>query len=219
MHKDNPQAAPPRHKPEMSVKERQALAARATLVEATVSCLDKFGYAATSINRIQEAASVSRGALTHHFPTKEDLMVATLDRLLISTLHPSLPSKDHGSAAGLAEDLQFIARSLSRSQNGRALAEVLLAMRTDPNLNERVAPRLKEWNAMIDGAILGYYKSASNDDQDVVLLWTITRSFLRGLVLQEPFTSDEATFTRMISRFSELVSPFLIKRKPRKQMP
>ena len=87
MHQDNPQAATPRPKPEMSVKERQAAAARATLVEATISCLDKFGYAATSINRIQEAAGVSRGALTHHFPNKEDLMVATLDRLLISTLH------------------------------------------------------------------------------------------------------------------------------------
>ena len=92
-------------------------------------------------------------------------------------------------------------------------------MRTDPNLNERVTPRLKEWNEMIDDAILGYYKSASNDDQDVVLLWTITRSFLRGLVLQEPFTSDEATFPRMISRFSELVSPFLVKRKPKNRMP
>ena len=201
---------------DMSIKARQTSAARATLIEATIACLDTYGYAATSINRIQEKASVSRGALTHHFPSKEDLIVATLDRLLISTLHPSLPSKDIHKAAGLAEDLQFIARSLSRSRNGRALAEVLLATRTDVQLKARVAPRLREWNDMIDEAILGYYKSAAADDADVVLLWTITRSFLRGLVLQEPFSSSEETFERMIARFSDLVSPLLVKRKPNK---
>lgn len=196
-----------------SIKERQAFAARATLIEATVTCLDLYGYADTSINRIQAQAGVSRGALTHHFPNKEDLIVATLDRLLIVTINPSLPSKDKEAEAGLVEDLHFIATGLSRSREGRALVEILVAMRTDRNLNNRVAPRLHEWDQLIGTAILGYYEARSGNDEDLVLIWTIIRSFLRGLILQEPFTPNDRHIEQMVSRFGEIMTPLLKRRK------
>ena len=75
------------------VRQRQSLEARLKLIEATIFCLDKFGYADTSIARIQDQANVSRGALTHHFPSKEELVIATIDSLLEKLLRPSLPSK------------------------------------------------------------------------------------------------------------------------------
>jgi AcrR family transcriptional regulator len=40
------------------------------------------GYDATSIESILDAAGVARGALYHHFPTKEALFDAVLDRLV-----------------------------------------------------------------------------------------------------------------------------------------
>jgi AcrR family transcriptional regulator len=205
----------PDSSPEMTLKERQSFAARATLVEATMSCLDRYGYSDTSINRIQETANVSRGALTHHFPTKEDLIVATLDRLLIATLRPSLPSKQAESDKGLAGDLHYIARGLSRSREGRALVEILVAMRTDKNLRDRVSPRLQEWDQMIGEAITGYYEAVSGDEEDLVLIWTIMRSFLRGLILQEPFSPDEAKIETMITRMGEIFNPLL---RPRSKL-
>ena len=47
-----------------------------TLLEATVRCLGRDGYAATSISSIIEEAGVSRGALLHHYPTKNELVAA-----------------------------------------------------------------------------------------------------------------------------------------------
>jgi AcrR family transcriptional regulator len=205
----------PNATPDMTLKERQSFAARATLVEATMGCLDRFGYSDTSINRIQEAANVSRGALTHHFPTKEDLIVATLDRLLITTLRPSLPSKRADSDKGLVGDLHYIARGLSRSREGRALVEILVAMRTDKNLRDRVSPRLQEWDQMIGEAITGYYEAVSGNEEDLVLIWTIMRSFLRGLILQEPFSPDERKIETMITRMGEIFNPLL---RPRSKL-
>lgn len=202
---------------EMTLKERQSFAARATLVEATMTCLDMFGYSDTSINRIQEAANVSRGAITHHFPTKEDLIVATLDRLLIATLRPSLPSKKADSDRRLAADLHYIARGLSRSREGRALVEILVAMRTDKHLRDRVSPRLQEWDQMIGKAITSYYEAVSGNEEDLVLIWAIIRSFLRGLILQEPFSSKEATIESMITRLGEIFDPLLRPRSKPKQ--
>ena len=52
---------------------------RALLMEATLKCLARDGYAHTSISTIIAEAGVSRGALLHHFPTKNDLIAAVID--------------------------------------------------------------------------------------------------------------------------------------------
>lgn len=60
--------------------ERRA-STRALLVRATVDCLVELGYARTTTQEVQTRAGVSRGALTHHFTTKADLVVAAVDHL------------------------------------------------------------------------------------------------------------------------------------------
>jgi AcrR family transcriptional regulator len=60
--------------------ERRA-ATRAALVTATVECLVERGYAHTTTQEVQRRAGVSRGALTHHFTSKAELMLAAVDHL------------------------------------------------------------------------------------------------------------------------------------------
>jgi AcrR family transcriptional regulator len=193
-------------------RQRQTDEARRVLLEATITCLDKFGYAATSIARIQEQADVSRGALTHHFPSKEELMVATIDNLLEHLLHPSLPSKKL-SQTDIIADLRWLARNMTGTAKGRALSEVLLATRTDKKLRARVSPRLSDWNTKLDHAVLGFYASPSDDDDDVRQIWMIARTFMRGLILQQPFTPNPADIEQAINRFGRLIAPYLETRK------
>ena len=54
---------------------------RARLLEATVECLVERGFAGTSTTLVSERAGVSRGAQLHHFPTKNDLVVAAVEHL------------------------------------------------------------------------------------------------------------------------------------------
>ena len=56
-------------------------ATRSALVRATVDCLVELGYARTTTQEVQSRAGVSRGALTHHFTTKADLVLAAMDHL------------------------------------------------------------------------------------------------------------------------------------------
>ena len=60
--------------------ERRA-ATRAALVRATVESLVELGYAHTTTQEVQRRAGVSRGALTHHFTSKADLVLAAVDHL------------------------------------------------------------------------------------------------------------------------------------------
>ena len=53
---------------------------QAALLDATIACLHEVGYAATSTTLVSERAGVSRGAQTHHYPTKTQLVVAAITR-------------------------------------------------------------------------------------------------------------------------------------------
>ena len=56
-------------------------AMRARLLEATVELLVERGFAGTSTTLVSDRAGVSRGAQLHHFPTKNDLVVAAVEHL------------------------------------------------------------------------------------------------------------------------------------------
>ena len=50
----------------------------AKLLDATADCLVERGYAGTSTVEVCRRAGVSRGALVHHFPSKDDLVAAAV---------------------------------------------------------------------------------------------------------------------------------------------
>ncbi|HWL49839.1 MAG TPA: helix-turn-helix domain-containing protein, partial [Acidimicrobiia bacterium] len=54
---------------------------RRRLLEATVECLVELGWAGTTTTVVSERAGVSRGAQLHHFPSKQDLVVAAVEHL------------------------------------------------------------------------------------------------------------------------------------------
>ncbi len=63
-----------------SPRRRDPEATRASLVEATVGLILKQGFAATSVGQICGAAGVTRGAFFHHFPSKEAIGRAAVER-------------------------------------------------------------------------------------------------------------------------------------------
>jgi len=54
---------------------------RRALLDAAVESLIEVGFARTTTLEVQRRASVSRGALLHHFPSKAELLVAAVDHL------------------------------------------------------------------------------------------------------------------------------------------
>ena len=102
---------------------------------------------------------------------------------------------------------------MTGTARGRALSEVLMATRTDKKLSARVSARLTDWNTKLDEAVVGFYASPNGDDDDVRQIWMIARTFMRGLILQQPFTPDPAQIEQAINRFGALIAPYLETRK------
>lgn len=104
--------------------------ARQAILHAAIDLFAEFGYDATSVQQIVERAGVTKGALYHHFTSKEEILyriygdlfaeqLADLDRILASGARPeqalreaitSLVTSTAGSAKAAAVFSQEIAR-------------------------------------------------------------------------------------------------------------
>ncbi len=60
---------------------RKSQATQMAIIETTIRCLVKYGYHDTTYIRISEESGISRGAMRHHFPSRTDVMKATIEHL------------------------------------------------------------------------------------------------------------------------------------------
>jgi AcrR family transcriptional regulator len=73
--------SPTRAVPPRRTQEQRSAETRARLLDATIECLVRYGYAGTTTPRVAEMAGVTRGAQVHHFGSKDDLVIAALQHL------------------------------------------------------------------------------------------------------------------------------------------
>jgi AcrR family transcriptional regulator len=69
----------PARQPRTQAQRRDEM--RRVLLDAAVDSLVEHGFAGTTTLEVQRRAGVSRGALLHHFPSKAELLVATIGHL------------------------------------------------------------------------------------------------------------------------------------------
>lgn len=112
---------------------------RAKLIEAAITCLNRSGYSATTVSTVAEEAGVSRGAMTHQFPAKTDLMVAVVEAVFLddsAMYNQSVEEMD--PVEWLLALPETMWRVMSRP-SGIAVMEILLASRSDSDLAEKLS--------------------------------------------------------------------------------
>jgi AcrR family transcriptional regulator len=205
-----PTPSPPSTGQRPGRQEAKSQAARDRICQAVTDCLVEIGYADTSINRIVERCGLSKGALQHHFPSKEDLMAATALWLLDKASFLQLRNVSQPAAERSIE--RELRRTWTRGANTdefRALLEILVKMRSDSGLRSRLAPALRRWH---EGSIARNrqgYRAVSGRDDDVELLTVLNLCVIRGLAIQQQYSDDPAFLEQVFDRWIELVSPLL----------
>ena len=64
---------------------------RQGILDAALKLFSHHGYGATSVNDIADEAGVSKGNVYHHFPDKEAIFRALLDRYFEAMSRPDFP--------------------------------------------------------------------------------------------------------------------------------
>jgi len=196
-------------------REAKRLRTQDVICRAAIACLYDAGYAETSINCVVARAGVSKGALQHHFPTKEDLIITVAERLIeraIEVQHVSATAEPRGD--DVAEYLRGTWNSLINTRSYQALLEILNAARTDHNLRARLLPRLQQWNRDLGHWVVKLFEPVGPHGQDVQMIMVMSRCLMRGLVIQRLFETDPTFADRLVERWIEIVSPLLRPREP-----
>ena len=124
--------------PETPTGQTRGRIAREEILTAAIECLLDDGYAATTTMKVQERAGVSRGKLLHHFPSKRELITASIRRLAADRLATS--NADYSNAppdTQVPERVAWAVNALWSSffhPNFWAATETWIAARTDPEL-------------------------------------------------------------------------------------
>lgn len=201
---------------EQGLQQLKSARARDSMCKATIQLLAELGYAETTIAGVAQNAGFSKGAVQYHFPTKEELIAATVEHLLMRTVSSASQSCESVDSALLNAWQRLVNTSAYR-----ALLEVLNAARIDRKLRLRISAELVAWGKNLDKQSLMIYQSANEQlpthegDAEVVMLLNMTRSFMRGLLTQEQYgVSPEETLT-YVAKWVELIAPMLKLRSTR----
>lgn len=201
---------------EQGLQQLKSARARDSICKATIQLLAELGYAETTIAGVAQNAGFSKGAVQYHFPTKEELIAATVEHLLMRAESSASQSYESVDSALLNAWQRLVNTSAYR-----ALLEVLNAARIDRKLRLRISAELVAWGKNLDKQSLTIYQSANEQlpahegDTEVVMLLNMTRSFMRGLLTQEQYgVSPEETLT-YVAKWVELIAPMLKLRSTR----
>jgi AcrR family transcriptional regulator len=186
-------------------QEERSRVMRQRLLEATIECLVELGWSGTSTTLVSQRAGVSRGAQLHHFPTKNDLVLAAVEHL--SELRGTELAE---AAAGLPRGqrrtravLKMLAEHFTSPVFTAAL-ELWVAARTDPALHAAVEPLEQRIGREIHRRtveLLGVDESRPGARE----LVQATLDLVRGLGLANTIGDDTARRERILDRWARVL--------------
>jgi AcrR family transcriptional regulator len=121
-------------------QEQRSAETRERLLDATIDCLVRYGYAGTTTPRVAEMAGVTRGAQVHHFGSKNELVMAALKHLMAKRTAAAV--HEVGDLTAGDDPLGTVLGLLWELHEGPmfiATVELWVAGRTDPALGREVA--------------------------------------------------------------------------------
>jgi len=184
-------------------------AMRLRLLEATVELVVERGFSGTSTTLVSERAGVSRGAQLHHFPTKNDLVVAAVEHLTElrgAELADALGAVPRG--AGRTRAVLRVLGDHFSSPVFTAALELWVAARTDETLLAAVAPleqRVGRETHRLTVEALG----VTEQQPGVRELVQATLDLVRGLGLASTITDDTRRRQRILDQWARTLDSTL----------
>lgn len=180
---------------------------QSVLVGAAVRLLATNGYGKTTTQAIAREAGVTTGALHHHFPTKDDLMLAVLDQSAI-TVEERLQAQNSVPFAGKASIRDVVDHlwQIYGQPDYWAVWEIIIGTRVDEDVHRRV---LEHRNQSMGHVVLPWLKrvetltGTSDRGIETFEFMLIT---IRGLSLERFMDKDEAYFGRHLDMLADFVS-------------
>lgn len=173
-------------------QERRSRSTRRKILESAVQCLATKGWNASTVGVIADAAGTSRGALQHHFPTREDLVLASLDYMFDQRVRQV--DEELGRFVedeGREEHVVGLLLDYYSGTLFKAALQVWTVAGADEELRKHVLPLERKFARAVHDLAVRLLR-ADDSDPDTHRMIQATLDLARGLGLADVLADDSA---------------------------
>lgn len=172
---------------------------RARLLVATVDLMFDKGLAHTATNDVAEAAGVSRGALTHHFESREQLVASAIEHMLHGVIEQLKSFTDAFAAReGSSDEIIDYLWSMMSNRLFYVTLEFLPEARHNDLFRGRLLPVVSEWHGALDRIWTGLAARYQADPEKVRALMNGTLCLMRGMIAQTIVRDDPSYYRNLL---------------------
>lgn len=188
----------------------KSLLTQTQVVEATMQCLIKLGYAQTTTDKIAQQAGVSRGAMTHHFKSRAAVFSAAAQYIT------ELRAKEYDETLGKVkvpagtlpsyEDMRETIVHLQKYYSKPsfiALHELQRGARADKTLSAAMAPLERALDAKVSSSILEHFPFWGEVQGAAEVLRDLIFSTLQGVAVDPVGYVKGARLQRLIDLLAQ----------------
>jgi AcrR family transcriptional regulator len=189
---------------------------RTRILKAAANLIRKRGYARFRTAEVAEEAGLSRGAQLHHFPTKDSLVVATLEYVfeqaqVLSRRRASAVNRPRDLIEAVIED----AREFFFSEHFMVAIDIVLSTSTDQSVRKQILDISRKARRPVETAWTGALAASGVPGQLASDIVALTLSLVRGMALRTLWDNDPKWFDELFSLWRQMIKVFLSDRKPR----
>lgn len=209
-------------RPDAGLQERRSAETRISILEAAITCLAEHGYAKTTTLLVANMARASRGAMLHHYPTRQALIEQTIEYAFYKRMKSFIDSVKALSEEERVERNRGIRMELHnfQSREYKAYLELHVAARTDKELQEIFLPRARKYDQIWRDEVRRAFPEWQETGELFDRACELTRSALEGLLLNRDIWDDsdaEDTVVEILSNILVMMRKGEIKMPARKR--
>jgi AcrR family transcriptional regulator len=191
--------------PERRPQAQRSATTQAKLIAAAIACLHRVGYSATTVTMVADVAKVSRGAMSHQYPVKTDLMLAVVEAVFESDAEYYRQTAETCTPEQWVRDLpETVWNAISRP-SGTAVMEIMLASRSDNQLAAKLSVLQKNIDARSHDWIVERFVAAGLGDRpNGDAIHRLFVAAIRGLSLEALFRQDRSDSKKSLAVLGEL---------------
>ena len=173
-------------------QQRKSAQTRVAILEAAIDCLQIHGYARTTTQLIAETAGISRGAMLHHYATKQELIASLIDYVFYRRMEGFLARIDALTESERVEQhagIELYWQSLLTREFAAAM-QLGMAGRTDAELREILMPKHRRYDQIERETVLQAFPEWQDKPELYGLAMDFCIAAMEGLLLNRDVWDD-----------------------------
>jgi len=185
-------------------QQRKSIQTRIAILEAAIDCLQAHGYGQTTTQLIAEMAGISRGAMLHHYATKQELIASVIDYTMYKRMEVFLAGvralKDSERIGGMV-GIELFWNGLQTREFG-AYLELAIAARTDADLARTFLPKARLYDQAELAKVISAFPEWAEQPEAYALAMDYCNAALQGLFINKAMwnETDQVELRRFVGR-------------------